>query len=344
MTTLITHQDLDGIGCSIVFQLAHAEKINLLTGHILPDIEMKIIYADYNDIDQVTRDAMGYSDRIIFSDICPTKDTVRYLFEQEYFFEIHDHHATNLYVKELQRSQYPYFPCMINITPKNEDGQLESGTSLLFKHYQEKLKHKYDKQLFTATFELLELFVDTVRSYDTYEWKQSGNTVAKELQTLFSLLTREVFIRKYIGILSSDYHSPPPVVQLIDHFDMEFIQSKLAREQQRIDEITIDDVQPVAIGNYTGILHHYNGLNTSELAHQFLTKYPLNDIFLDVDYNTGVVSIRTTKENIDTGREIAKPCGGGGHPGASGFSIPKELIEKAANIIIEYINDNIKAN
>ena len=77
----------------------------------------------------------------------------------------------------------------------------------------------------------------------------------------------------------------------------------------------------------------------SELAHQFLTKHPEFDIFVSFSlWKGGEFSFRTIKDDLDLGKDVASPIGGGGHPKASGAQINDEFRDELMNMIINYLN------
>lgn len=84
---LITHDDLDGAGCAIVFRRAY------------PDIEVQ--YHDYKTIDEIASelwDNRSDYDQIFFADISPSEEIGSIMLKYPKFFII-DHHKTRTYLE-----------------------------------------------------------------------------------------------------------------------------------------------------------------------------------------------------------------------------------------------------
>jgi len=316
---------MDGAGCAVVFKLAHHN-----------DNEASVIYCSNADIDQKTQAAWdnGTIDNdtsIYFSDICPSKEMLEKLAPEFNKIRIFDHHKTNLYAVDVIPNS------VIKHEPVN--GKLDSGTSLLYKYYA-KIAHSWphDRRALyfnnPATSQLLLSFIDTIRSYDTYEWKATNNLMAKKLQTLFSLIGMQKFVDKYLARLSN----PGDSNELIEEQDMTFIDGKINQEQEAIDNVTVDKVFVKDVKGYKCALKFTSGsMNISELSHQFLTKNPEIDVFIGINLGSNELSYRAVKK-IDTGAVFAKPNGGGGHILASGSPIPDGIREQILSLIL----DNIK--
>lgn len=329
---LVDHDDLDAAGCRVVFTLAHQH---------LNEGEMEIIHCSNESIDNDVLKLMdsGKIDKdtvICFSDICASRGILERLMIEYGKVEVLDHHRTNFFVENI-------VPGAV-ICPENKMGKLESGTSLMYQYFSELSYCSLDNkrgELFRGDSynkDLLALFVDTVRSYDTYEWKETGNILAKQLQTLFFLLGMERFCKKFIDRIMDTTSGS----ELIIADYMDFIEYKTEWEQAAINEINIENVQIVdlkglkAAFRYTG-----GGVNVSELSHQFLTKYPEIDIFVSYHSPSGTFSFRTIRDDIDLGSYIAKPIGGGGHPKAAGAHVTDEVKQKLIETILQVIDSNV---
>lgn len=325
---LFTHNDLDGAGCRVMYELAYHgidpatwKVINCANGTVDDEVQ-KILDANILD-DKAT---------ITFADICCGREmlqTLLDLYDRRIF--IFDHHRTNFW------AQTEYAGAVI--LPENALGVQQAGTNLIYQAFcNMAMNPREDKprlRIFEPDFptsNLLAEFSDTVRSYDTYEWKDTGNIKAKQLQTLFLLLGMERFCARYVKMLSAEVDISP---SLITDTDMEFVSAKLDAEQTRIDAFTPNDCYIFELrGHKTAFTLSTVGMNVSELGYQFLRKYPEFDIFVSfTTANGGEFSFRTAKEDLNLGEEIAKPIGGGGHPKAAGAKICEEL----RDLIAEYL-------
>ena len=116
----------------------------------------------------------------------------------------------------------------------------------------------------------------------------------------------------------------------------------MANEQRAIDAITKDSVVDCEIRGYkAAFLMFPVGANISEVAYQFLQKYPEYDVFASFTLaRGGEFSFRTQNENIDAGAVFAKPIGGGGHPKASGSPVPEYILALFQDALLCHITGN----
>lgn len=336
---LFTHDDLDGAGCRIVFELA---KYNMKKG-----AEYDIIICGNNTINGIVLDALSKEDyiskdgetEIYFADICPSLEVLRKLADEYKNVKIFDHHVTNFPAQNV-------FPNAV-IMPENNFHQMQSGTSLLYQHFVEITNTtEYGKlsahKSLTDTGKwgkLIGKFVDTVRAYDTYEFKETGEKLPKQLQTLFFLLGMERFVNKYMERFTSIQY---PSESIILPNDMLFVDSKLEFEQRVIDNLSIDDVKIVDVKGYkTAFLLMPVAANISEVGYQFLDRNPDIDMLAYFSLaRGGEFSFRTQRTNLDVGKDIAEPIGGGGHPKASGAPINENLQALLSGMLIAFMNGN----
>jgi oligoribonuclease NrnB/cAMP/cGMP phosphodiesterase (DHH superfamily) len=320
-TILFTHDDLDGAGCRIIYELAHQ--------HLNKDTDYIVVNCPNNTVDEKVMGIInsGIIDKntdICFGDIVASRDTLEYLVNNFSMPQIWDHHRTNFFATWVVPNAV--------IVPENELGKMESGTSLIYQHYS-----SIGNGIKVKDSDFLAEFVDAVRSYDTYEWKSTDNMVAKKLQILFSLLGMEIFCNYYINRFINDDSR-----YIIKDEDSKFVNAKLDNEQRIIDSITPDDVFHIDIRGYkTAFTLGGFGVNTSELAHQFLNKYKEFDIFVSFSlWRGGEFQFRTLRDDLDLGKDIATPIGGGGHPKASGAPLGDELRDEILKILINKLNEN----
>ena len=298
---LFTHTDLDGAGCRILFEIFHAP-------------EYEVFNAGNGMIDTVVKDNLAkYSkeDEIIFGDICPSMDLLQQLHDDGYNVKVFDHHATNGYAMDvLGPNGY------VQSVP-SENGLYESGTSMMWKYYITNKSNFVGK----TSGSLADKFQNAVRSYDTYEWKETNYMEAKYLQILFGLLGMDGFCKHYEEyILTSDSDD------LIPGNDQMFIDARLNAENMAIDNfIKNADLPDIAFGEYTGKFYYGpTGVNVSELANRYLEANPDVDFICVWTAGYNNVSFRTRRDDIDLGAYIALPLGGGGHPKAAGTSFSDE--------------------
>lgn len=322
---LFTHDDLDGAGCRVLFELA-----NRSTN------DWKVYNCSNSNLDEtVTRSLesgeLSKNCVIMFGDICPGREVLQKVKDFTDRLHIYDHHRTNFWVTH----EWPE----ARIIPENELGTMQSGTSIMYQAFCEMATIVSDApSVFKSGYHnasLLWKFVDTVRAYDTFEFKQTGNMEAKRLQVLFQLLGMENFCKRYITLINGEISNT-----LINDHDMEFVSAKINAEQERIDTFGLADIIDCNVrGHRTAFVLGTFGMNFSELAYQFLNKFKQYDIFAGFSFaDGGVFSFRTIKEDLDLGSEIAAPIGGGGHPPAAGAPICDELRDIFVDYLISEMN------
>lgn len=324
---LFTHDDLDGAGCRILYEIAHNE-----SGYVKGK-DYTVVNCSNNNVNDKVKEAID--DKVVdedtdvsFGDISPSLEILEELMKvTKEKVHIWDHHRTN-------------FPCTsvvpwAVIIPENELGKMECGTSLMYQYFcmAELRNVYYDKSVF-ITSKLISLFVDTVRSYDTFEFKETGNMLAKRLQTLFFMLGMETFCSKFVSRLTDGSE------MMISSSEDEFIDAKLEAEKRVIDSITIKDIMDVNVRGYrTAFLMFPAGANISDLAYKFLQNHPEFEMFASFSLsNGGEFSFRTQKEDLDVGAVIASPIGGGGHPKASGAPVQQYIKDMLFNELVANMN------
>lgn len=313
---LFTHDDLDAAGCAIVFTLI----MKATNGNY------EVIYCSNNNIDKKVQEAWDSGviddDTIIcFGDICPSEEMAKKLvanFKEP--IRVWDHHATNSYISNV----IPGASIVTEIKP----GRLESGTSLMYLFFTRIRSWNNENYL----MELLNSLVENVRSYDTYEWKKTNNLTAQRLNALFKILGMKRFVKRYVDRILDRYCSHAGSV--IEARDDEYIDAYLEKEQSYINSLTIDDVKTIEIKGLKAAVRFSGGAGISEVANQFLTKYPEYDVFIDLGISGGYYSFRTIRNDLDVGAMLAKPLGGGGHSKAAGAPISEELKDEIINLLI----------
>lgn len=316
---LFTHNDLDGAGSAVVYSLAN--HYHFKNGNA------KIIYSSNNDIDFKVDDAINAgiinsNTEIIFADICPTKSFLEKMSKKFTDVTVIDHHVSNTYAMDI-------FP-KSKVVVTNKNGLPECGANLLYGYYL-----CMDIEGFyvsSPAFIYFQHFVETVRSYDTYEWKSTNNILAKKLQMLFRLLKMEEFV-----IRMNDRFSNPVGVDeflitnnaFISIEENKLLDVMINNEIAEINRISPDDIIDYKLkdGLTAAVFYAPSGINISELSYRFLTRYRQYDVFIGLDLSHSTISIRSISDNIDVSK-YALELGGGGHQKASGAPISEMLKEE----------------
>ena len=335
---LFTHTDLDGVGAVAVLK------------HYFNTDVAKIDYkkCGYGWIDDAVTDFIKYDydnyDLVMITDISVNEtvaNELNALYEKNGNIQLIDHHETALWVNDYEWA---------SVTVKNEQDQLESGTSLLNTYLKETFKQSNPSMISDVNQEAVDEFAETVRLYDTWEWNEKGLPVPQQLNDLVSQLGDTQFIQRF--------SSNPEV--LFTGFEMNLIK-RVTRERESYIKAKMDQAiqirpnisefivtysnttkytseqieslrkvvtDPDAVMSLTMVtVERYH----SELGNDLAKHY--GGIVLMFDYNRGSMSWRTASDDIPV-NHLAKLFNGGGHVKAAGSPMSAELFETYMNKFI----------
>lgn len=291
---VFTHTDLDGIGCAILAYLAF--------GRENVDVE----YCDYKDVDGTIRefylcgnpedyDAIYITDISVDEEVASEIDSLVTAGQK---WRLLDHHATALWLNK-------YEWCEVQVCAPEDSYFKTSGTELfaMYLFDNEQFDH-YDAH----TIENIDRFVDIVRDYDTWRWKELGEEglICKQINDLLYINGREFFINWIISCITIDDSDKFPLLygeQL----------ALLIQKQKDIDRyIEKKDKQIITVkdqfGYSCGVV--FAEQYFSELGNRLCELHPDLDYVAMIDICKGVVSYRTVREDLDLGGEIAHSFGG----------------------------------
>ena len=172
MYKLLSHNDLDGVGCGILAKLAFGKQVKVR----------------YNSVSSLNREIEFFLENdnpetfLFITDLSPNKENENRLddfYRAKGKIQLLDHHKTALHFNEYE---WGY------VIVEDNEGRLTSATSLF---YQYLVKHR----LLEAADAITE-FVELVRQYDTWEWEKNENHQAHSLNSLFYLVSIEDFEEK----------------------------------------------------------------------------------------------------------------------------------------------------
>lgn len=288
MYKLLSHNDLDGVGCGILAKLAFGK-----------DVQVR-----YNSIAGLNREVESFFENddpetfLFITDLSVNEENEKSL---EAFHQLGgkvqliDHHKT-----ALNYNQYAWGRVIV----EDKDGKLTSATSLLY-HY------LVEKGHLTKT-EALDEFVELVRQYDTWEWEKNHNQQAQRLNALFFLISIEEFEEKMLERLSTSAHF---------HFD-DFEKKILDLEEEKIERYIRrkrkELVQAQIKDHFAGVV--FAESYHSELGNELGKEYPHLDYIAILNMGGRRVGFRTIHDHVDVS-EIAGKLGDGGHAKASGCSM-----------------------
>lgn len=285
MIKLITHNDLDGVGCYIVAKIVLEEEVD-------------VTYCNYGDVNEEVLKAIEnenvYS-KIFITDISVTEEVANELDKIGEKVVLLDHHPTALF---LNRYSWAKVEEYFDIEEKT------CATRLLYDY-------------FNANGNVyLDTFVEKVRLFDTWLWKEKYNDEdAKYLNDLRYILGKEDFANSLISKIKSKS-------TLFNEFDLKLLAIKQREIDSYVEKKDKDLVVTEIRGYKAGVVIAES--NQSELGNRLCEMHPELDLVAMVNQNG--ISYRTVKDNVNVS-EIAKYFGGGGHPKASGSSVPKECLE-----------------
>ena len=298
---LFTHTDTDGIGCAILAYLAF--------GRDNVDVEC----CNYDDVDEKVETLLSNSDlrnlydKILITDISISEELAKAIdvWINPFNIRLFDHHATALWLNK-------YDWCEVSVELNNIK---TCGTELFWKYL---ISHEYKFWNWDVNQKQnIKQFVEIVRNYDTWRWKELGEEgiVCKQVNDLFYIYGREEFIDWTLKRLKY-YGSYPefPSFRDEDLLLLEQKQKDIDRYIEKKDKHLM--VRTDAFGYTYGVI--FAEQYFSELGNQLCELYPELDYIAMVDICDGKVSYRTVREDLDVGGTIAHSFGGGGHQKAAG--------------------------
>jgi len=299
---LFSHTDLDGYGCNVVAKLAlcflEVDCENLNYDKINERVKEFFTTKEYDEYSVVYITDISVNDEvaeIIENKINETGIRVRLL----------DHHPT-----ATGLNKYKWATVDIE-----RYGEKISGTRMLYDELSDVVKRvSSEKGMFNK--DRLFDFVENVRKYDTWLWKEKYDDIKpKQLNDLFFLLGTERFVDKIIITLKFS------LVTVKDFINENKLLLELQQEKidKYVEKKNKEIINKNIIGYNAGVV--FAEQFQSELGNRLSEMNPQYDLIIMIGDKT--VSYRTVKDNIDCG-QVAKLFGGGGHPKASGSQISNE--------------------
>jgi oligoribonuclease NrnB/cAMP/cGMP phosphodiesterase (DHH superfamily) len=301
MIKLITHNDLDGIGCEVVFKLLYGDKVDVFS-------------VGNNEVNNIVEQSLeelrfGIYEQLFITDLSINEELAEIINKEGLKVQLLDHHPSATHLNKYS---------FANVTTHMLDGLKDSGTHLSFIYLLDKL---LNKGLYN---ESLEDFVELVRQYDTWEWKEIfRNEEAKQLSDLLYILGREKFVNDMVHRIKNNE-------ELFSRTDKAILKIKQKEIDNYINikekELIIKDFKLYKIGIVMADSY------TSELGNILCERHEELDFVAIIKKET--VSLRTVKDDVNL-TDIAKQFGGGGHPKASGFPLSNVKLNNFINDIFD---------
>ena len=335
---LFTHNDLDGVS---VIPLAHLE-------FGIENVDHEICsYKNVNEkIEKFAIEYMNnehFYDYIFVTDISVNRKNAELLNEIENFISgnnikktnvrLFDHHQ-NL---EWLNDEYSW----TKVKPEDEDGWKNCGTSLFFEFLKETSTHSFVENEFRNSF------VNQVRVYDTWEWKDNKElnkeiaTSSKKLSDCFKIVGADDFINIiYDQLLIECLNEKHKFFEIIEEWEL-----LLKYKRREIDEyinFKLKDVQLIEMNVVPHVQFSFCFCDRkdckAELADRILEKFQNVDVSI-LYFGNGFI-LNSRKDTIDVSK-IAKVFGGGGHTEVAVFYNKETSIYIISNqfIITNFLKD-----
>lgn len=293
---LFTDTDLDGLGSAIVAKIAFGDQVDV----------SHCSYRNLNQkVEEFLKDSRNQKVQLYITDLA-VNDHVASLLDERYknggHVQVIDHHVTALHFNEYEWGL---------VKAEYDDKRQTCATSLFYEYL---IEHKYLNRT-----PALDEFVELVRQYDTWEWVDNNNVLAKHLNDLFFMFGREHFEEDLLKRLQEN----PGQFELTDmekmlmNVEEKKIERYIHAKNKQIIQMFVDDY-------CIGVVYAEQYL--SELGNALNKRNPHLDFVALVNLGSKKVGFRTIHDHIDVA-QFAKRLGGGGHPKASGCDLTEECFK-----------------
>lgn len=299
---LFTHNDLDGRGCEVVGRLAFRNiDVTIVKNPQDASKKVKEFFEQDNHL---------WYDKIFITDISVSKEVADFISSKISdnlgLVTLLDHHGTAEYLNEY---------IWASVSVHGMRGK-NSGTNMFFEF------------LATNGFfrgivfkDALTVFVEKVRRYDCWEWKEVyGDQESASLNQLFWLIGGDSFVDRYVTRFEkSDLFSifDGRWREMFDESDKIILNVDNAKKDAYFLKKNKEMFRMRYGKHYVGVVFAEQYI--SELGN-YLSEINEGLKFIAlIDMGGKKVSLRTIHNDIDLGKDVAKLFGGGGHAKASGF-------------------------
>ena len=291
MYKLLSHNDLDGVGCGILAKLAFGKDVAIRYNSI-SGLNYEVEWFLENDSPKTS---------LIITDLSVNEENEKKLEEFHQAggkVQLLDHHKTALHFNEYEWAE---------VIVEDEESKLTSATSLFYGYLQ-----KYER---IEPSEAISEFVELVRQYDTWEWEKNENEEARRLNALFFLLSIDEFEEKMIHRLQTNEHF------FFDEFEEKLLDMEETKAERYIRCKRRELVQIKVNELFAGVV--YAESYHSELGNELGKDNPHLDYIAIINIGGKRMGFRTIHDHVDVS-EVAGRYGGGGHAKASGCQLTEE--------------------
>ena len=312
MYKLLTHNDLDGVGCGILARLAFEDRVKVR----------------YNSIGSLNREIESFleedSDTFLFiTDMSPNEENEMKLqerFASKGMVQLIDHHKTAEHLNEYE------WGFVLSI---DEEGKGTSATSLFYNYL---IRHE-----FLQATEGLTDFVELIRQYDTWEWEKNENERAHRLNSLLYLTTIDEFEERMVERLQGGERF------IFDEFEEKVLGMEYDKMERYLRRKKREVTQTEVSGQLAGVVFAESYL--SELGSELGKEFAHLDYIAIMNMGGRRISFRTIHDDVDVS-EIAAKHGGGGHAKAAGCSLTEEAYKEyvAQTFPLAHLREDAKRN
>ena len=293
-----THSDLDGVGCAVLSTMSFAE-----AGQT-PEVR----YVNYHNIEaELNRFVEEHEDdeddfTLLITDICPEEPVAEMLDNfnkatRVCKLHLFDHHKTQAWV-----NQYPW--------ARHDTNQC--GTLLYYDWLVETGRLGHHKAVEAKEF------AELVDVYDRWLLDDPRRNDSEDINRLLFFIGFD----RFVSLFSHDpkTHNSPEYKNIMQQLSRnqashvnKIVSSQCSGEFAREDRD----------GNQYCVLVAEK--DVSQICHAALDRFDELDYAVCINPVYNKVDLRSRKDGVDVG-SIAKRCGGGGHPAASGFKIDARAV------------------
>lgn len=302
MIKLFTHNDLDGVGCVLLSQLAFGKEGVDFETCKHEDINEKVaLYLSEKHYENYTH--------CYITDIAVNDEMIQRintLFDEpDKHFSIIDHHISAISLND-------YNWCHIQVTDEHDTKCC--GTSLFY-HTLLNLDTASTEPLLNP---LVIEFVEKIRRFDVWDWQALDDIEAKKLNDLLSIFGKERFIDYWLERFHTD--CAPFSFDATQTLLLELRQNEIDHYiENRAEEMIVKEIKDYKVGIV------FANRFQSEMGNALALLHPELDFIAMINIGGGV-SCRCVKEDVDLA-SFAASFGGGGHKKAAGFRVSDTIRE-----------------
>jgi oligoribonuclease NrnB/cAMP/cGMP phosphodiesterase (DHH superfamily) len=306
---IISHiADIDGLSAAVLAKIVK-EDINI---YLVETNELSILIKELND----TNEYVKYQN-IYITDLPVRNDAINILNNNSEFnkkITHYDHHTS-----EVTKDKPSYLNVVID-----KNGIPTSGTELFYDYLLE--QYPNNKVL---NSQYVKDFVEGVRSYDTWDFKRTGNQDGVNLTELFSIIGIERYLNKFYA----EAMSMNKLKFEFDKADMDMINIKKEEVLAYIEDCDRNLMQ-IQFGEYNvGVV--FAELYRSSVGNVLSTRYKDKlDFIMIINLMRNSISLRTVND-VDLGLWAKSICpDAGGQQKAAGIPITQEtkwILDKTLN-------------